>query len=308
MLPENFLQTKLHHLLLFLGEKKKRGSLSSISPRRIFFAVRVLDGSVHRVLARAQIGGWVLHAGVSETRVLLGFQSQAGQAGVASVSVHVGRGGGRVGARRRGHARVERRVAEVVQVVEAVEAGARHAGHRRRHHAGGHGGDGVGRREHGLRGQRVDVHGVEEREALGGQGGGREALGGPVVVRVARVHVVVGLHESVELRAEAVFAELGLLVPLPLPPLGSPVLEPNLEQSKRRDLDIIFFPFFSLFLFFSFFFLANVLSFKSKSNRKIRVIEPSIFLSFFSPPEQTIPVLIPSLSEQNTHRSLRGAS
>lgn len=161
--------------------------------------------------------------------MLLGFQSQAGQAGVASVPVHVGRGRGRVGTRRGGHPRVERRVTEVVQVIEAVEAGARHASDRRRHHAGRHGGYGVGRREHGLRGQRVDVHGVEEREAFGGQRGRRQALGGPVVVRVARVHVFVGLHESVELRAEAVLAQLGLLVPLAFPPLGSSVLEPNLQ-------------------------------------------------------------------------------
>lgn len=164
--------------------------------------------------------------------MLLGFQSQAGQAGVTSVPVHVGRGRRRVGARRGGHPRVERRVTEVVQVIEAVEAGARHAGDRRWHHAGSHGGYGVGRREHGLRGQRVDVHGVEEREAFGGQRGRREALGGPVVVRVAGVHVFVGLHESVELRAEAALAELGLLVPLPFPPLGSPVLEPNLRAKE----------------------------------------------------------------------------
>lgn len=195
---------------------------------------QVLDWSVHGVLASAQVGGRILHAGVSKTRVLLGFQSQAGQTGVTSVPVHVRRGRGRVGARRRGHPGVEGRVAEVVQVVEAVEAGARHAGHRRRHHAGSHGGYGVGRRrEHSLRGQGVDVHGVEEGEAFGGQGGRREALGGPVVVRVARVHVLVGLHESIELRTEAVFAKLGLLVPFPFPPLGSPVLEPNLAPEKE---------------------------------------------------------------------------
>lgn len=168
--------------------------------------------------------------------MLLGFQSEAGQAGVTSVPVHVRRGRRRVGARRGGHPGVERRVTEVVQVIEAVEAGARHAGHRRGHHAGSHGGDGVGRREHGLRGQGVDVHGVEEGEAFGGEGGRREALGGPVVVRVARVHVFVGLHESVELRAEAVFAELGLLVSFPFPPLGSPVLEPNLEGKKGEEV------------------------------------------------------------------------
>lgn len=37
-----------------------------------------LDRPVHGVLASAQVGGWILHAGVSKTRVLLGFQSQTG--------------------------------------------------------------------------------------------------------------------------------------------------------------------------------------------------------------------------------------
>lgn len=193
-----------------------------------------LDWSVHGVLASAEIRRRVLHTGVSKTGVLLGFQSQAGQAGVTSVPVHVRRRGGRVGTRRRGHPGVEGRVTEVVQVVEAVEAGARHARHRRGHHTGSHGGYGVGGREHGLGGQGVDVHGVEEGEALGGQGGRRQTLRGPIVVRVAGVHVFVGLHESVELRAEAVLAELGLLVPLPFPPLGSSVLKPNLRQKKKK--------------------------------------------------------------------------
>lgn len=105
----------------------------------------VLDWSVHGVLASAQISGRILHTGISKTGVLLGFQSQAGQAGVTSVPVHIRRGRRRVRARRRGHPRVEGRVAEVVQVIEAVEAGARHAGDRRWHHAGSHGGYGVGR-------------------------------------------------------------------------------------------------------------------------------------------------------------------
>lgn len=162
--------------------------------------------------------------------MLLGFQSQAGQARVTRVPVNIRRGRRRIGAGGGGHGRVERRAAQVVEVVEAVEAGARDAGHRRGHHAGrhAHGGDGAGRGEHALRRQGVDVHRVEEGEALGGQRGGREALGRPVVVRVARVHVVVGLHEPVELRPEAVLAQLGLLVALPLSPFGPAVLEPNL--------------------------------------------------------------------------------
>lgn len=197
----------------------------------------LLDWSVHGVLARAQVSRRVLHAGVSKARVLLGFQSQAGQAGVTSVPVHVRGRRRRVGTRGRGHPGVEGRVTEVVQVIEAVEAGARDAGDRGRHHAGSHGRYRVGRREHGLRGQGVDVHGVEEGEALGGEGGRREALGGPVVVRVAGIHVVVRLHESVELRPEAVFAKLGLLVSLPFPPLGSSVFEPNLQSRKQRRLN-----------------------------------------------------------------------
>lgn len=193
-------------------------------------------GPVHGVLAGAQVGRGVLHAGVAEARVLLGFQSQAGQARVTCVPVNVRRGGRRVRAGGRGDRGIQRGAAQVVEVVEAVEAGARHPGHGRGHHAGGHahGRDGVGGREHALRRQGVDVHGVEEGEALGGQGGRREALGGPVVVRVAGVHVVVGLHEAVELRPEAVLAQLRLLVAFALSPFGSAILEPDLGRWRKR--------------------------------------------------------------------------
>ncbi len=53
--------------------------------------------------------------------------------------------------------------------------------------------------------QRIDVHGIEKGEAFGRQRGRREPLCSPVVVRVAGIHVFVGLHKSVELRAETVF-------------------------------------------------------------------------------------------------------
>lgn len=95
----------------------------------------------------------------------------------------------------------------------------------------GHGGDGVGRREHGLRGE--GAHGVEEGEVLGGERRRGEALVGPVVVGVGRVHVVIRLHEAAELRQVAVFAQVHLLVPLPLPPLGPAVFEPHLGQTHR---------------------------------------------------------------------------
>lgn len=95
----------------------------------------------------------------------------------------------------------------------------------------GHGGDGVGGREHGLRGE--GTHGVEEGEVLGGQRCRSEALVGPVVVGISRVHVVIRLHETAELGQVAVLAQVHLLVPLPLPPLSPAVFEPHLEGTHR---------------------------------------------------------------------------
>lgn len=208
---------------------------------RAAFLPAPLHGPVHGVLTRAEVRGGVLDSRVAEARVLLGFESQTRQTGVTRVPVDVGRS--RRGVRTRGGGRVERRVAEVVEVVEAVEAGRGH-GHAGAH-AHAHGGDGAGRGrrrrrrrrggEHGLGRQRADgVHRVEEREALGRERGRSEPFGRrrPVVVGVARVHVVVGLHQAVKLRAEAVLTQLGLLVALPLPPFGATVLEPNLQQNK----------------------------------------------------------------------------
>ena len=98
-------------------------------------------------------------------------------------------------------------------------------------HSGGHGhgGDGVGRREHGLGSE--GTHGVEEREVLRGQRRRGEALVGPVVVGVSWVHVVIRLHEAAELRQVAVLAQVHLLVPLPLPPLSATVFEPHLQET-----------------------------------------------------------------------------
>lgn len=166
--------------------------------------------------------------------MLLGLQPQAGQAGVASVPVDAVGGARRaVGASGRRHGRVEGRAAQV------VEAGVGHAGHGRGPHGGGHahGGQRAGRREHGL-GRRQRAHGVEEGEALGGERRGRQALGVPVVGRVARVDVLVRLHQAAELRHVAVLAKVHLLVAFPLPPLRAPVLEPDLrgrgeEKTKR---------------------------------------------------------------------------
>lgn len=164
--------------------------------------------------------------------MLLGFESEGGQAGVASVPVNaVWRAGGPVRTRGRRHGRVDPGCADPVQVADVVKARGGHARHGRVAHPGGHGhgGDGVGRREHGLRGE--GAHGIEEGEVLGGQRRRGEALVGPVVVGVRRVHVVVRLHEATELRQVAVLAQVHLLVPLPLPPLGPAVFEPHLEDT-----------------------------------------------------------------------------
>lgn len=53
---------------------------------------------IHSILAGTQIGYRVLHCWISKVGMLLGLKSQAGQAGVAGVSVHVGTGCGGVGA------------------------------------------------------------------------------------------------------------------------------------------------------------------------------------------------------------------
>lgn len=169
--------------------------------------------------------------------MLFGFESQGGQAGVTSVPVNAVRRAGRpvrTGGRR--HGRVDPGGADPVQVADVVEARGGHPRHAGVSHPGrhSHGGDGVGRREHGLRGERT--HGVEEGEVLGGQRRRGEALVGPVVVGVRRVHVVVRLHEAAELRQVAVLTQVHLLVPLPLPPLSPAVFEPHLEERETRSV------------------------------------------------------------------------
>lgn len=165
--------------------------------------------------------------------MLFGFESERRQAGVARVPVNAVRGAGRpvrTGGRR--HGRVDAGRSDPVQVADVVQTRGGHARHGGVAHAGGHGhgGDGVGRGEHGLRGERA--HGVEEGEVLGGERRGREALVGPVVVGVGRVHVLVGLHEAAELRQVAVLAQVHLLVPFALPPLGAAVFEPHLKDTR----------------------------------------------------------------------------
>lgn len=89
-----------------------------------------LHRPIHSVLAGAQVGHGVLHGRVGKVGVLLGLEPEAGQAGVAGVSVHVGpgRGGVRAGGRRHRH-RVERcccsGAVEVVEVAQVVEASSR---------------------------------------------------------------------------------------------------------------------------------------------------------------------------------------
>lgn len=182
------------------------------------------------VLTGVQAGSGALQPAVSERRVLFGFESESSQAGVASVPVNaVGRAGRPVRTRRGRHGRVDPGRADPVQVADVVEPRGGHARHGGGAHPGshGHGGDGVGRGEHGLR--REGAHGVEECEVLGGERGRGQALVGPVVVGVGRVHVVVRLHEAAELGQVAVFAQVHLLVALPLPPLGPAVFKPHLE-------------------------------------------------------------------------------
>lgn len=197
----------------------------------------VSHGSVHRILASAQVGSGILHAGIAKTGVLLGFKSQTRQARVTCVPINIRRCWRSIRTGWRWHCRIQGGIAQVVQVIQAVEAGARDPGDCRRYHAWRHthGGDGVWRGEHALRRQRVDIHGVEERKAFGGEGSGGQALSCPVVVGVAGVHIIVGLHEAVKLWTEAVFAKLGLLVPFSLSPFGSAVLEPNLQKREERE-------------------------------------------------------------------------
>lgn len=186
------------------------------------------------VLTGVQAGSGALQPAVSERRVLFGFESECSQAGVASVPVNaVGRAGRPVRTSRGRHGRVDPGRADPVQVADVVETRGGHARHGGWAHPGshGHGGDRVGRREHRLRCERA--HGVEESEVLGGQRGRGQALVGPVVVGVGGVHVVVRLHEAAELRQVAVFAQVHLLVPLPLPPLGPAVFKPHLEETRK---------------------------------------------------------------------------
>lgn len=186
------------------------------------------------VLTGVQAAPGALQPAVSERRVLFGFESERGQAGVASVPVNAVRGAGRpVRASRGRHGRVDPGRADPVQVADVVETRGGHSRHGGGTHPGshGHGGDGVRRRKHGLRCERA--HGVEECEVLGGQRGRGQAFVGPVVVGVGRVHVVVRLHETAELGQVAVFAQVHLLVPLPLPPLGPTVFKPHLEETGR---------------------------------------------------------------------------
>lgn len=165
--------------------------------------------------------------------MLFGFESECGQAGVASVPINAVRRPGRPVRTSRGrHGRVDPGGSDPVQVTDVVKTRGGHARHGGGAHSGGHGhgGDGVGRREHGLRCKRA--HGVEESEVLGGQRGRGQALVGPVVVGVGRVHVVVGLHEAAELGQVAVLTQVHLLVPLALPPLGPAVFKPHLEETR----------------------------------------------------------------------------
>lgn len=155
--------------------------------------------------------------------MLLGFQPQGGYAGShggALFTVDVGRRWG--GVRARGC-----RIAEAVH--RHADAG---------HDAGA--GDSLrgGRVEaaHALAGvdQRVDVDGVESgpRKALCAEGG-RDFRRPVVVGGVAGVEgVVEGLHQAVELRAEAVL-ELSRGVALAFPPFCPTIFEPHLGRRKK---------------------------------------------------------------------------
>lgn len=95
----------------------------------------VSHGSVHRVLASAQIGSGVLHTGIAKTGVLLGLKSQTRQARVTCVPINIRRCWRSIRTGWRWHCRIQGGIAQVVQVIQAVEAGAGHPGDCRRYHA-----------------------------------------------------------------------------------------------------------------------------------------------------------------------------
>lgn len=103
-------------------------------PRSVFY-LDVSHGSVHRVLASAQVGSGVLHAGIAKTGVLLGFKSQTRQARVTCVPINIRRCWRSIRTGWRWHCRIQGGIAQVVQVIQAVEAGAGHPGDCRRYHA-----------------------------------------------------------------------------------------------------------------------------------------------------------------------------
>lgn len=105
------------------------------------------------VLTGVQARAGTLQAAVSKSWMLFGFESEGGQAGVTSVPVNTVRRAGRpIRTRWRRHGRVDAGCADPVQVTDVVETRGGHAGHGGVAHPGGHGhgGDGIGRREHGL--------------------------------------------------------------------------------------------------------------------------------------------------------------
>lgn len=165
------------------GRGDKQGVEFGIPP-----SVQSLNGSIHCILARAEVGR-VLHARIAEAGVLLGLQSETGQAGVACVPVDVGWRWGCIGA---SWGRIERGSTQVVEGVTERRVEAR-GGHHARGDA--HGGDGGGWREDGLRAEWTYVDRVEKWKAFSRQRRWRQAFGCPIVVGwVAGVHVLIRLH------------------------------------------------------------------------------------------------------------------
>ena len=166
------------------------------------------------------------HAGVAAHRVLAVHRVVRGRVAGRAVGRRGGRQGGGDGGDR-GHDGVHRGGRLQAAHVEA------HRGH-----AGGGKGQYGGWREtsgEASPGLVVDERGVEAPGEPLGEGGARH-LGRPVVVggvAVARQAVLrERLHQPVELGPEAALGEVcgGVdQVPLPLPPLGATVLEPNLK-------------------------------------------------------------------------------